>query len=279
MTRKHTCLTTLIFLALATLFTSVVEARNYHPTMGRWVSRDPIEYRGGMSFYQYVYDNPIYFLDPYGLYPLGKRGEADLTIEVQGESLCDGEKAGQIKITAKVAATGKYSGSLQQNSVPFLPIVEYLNGEQGGGPASIFTQIGQKYISTIKWGPGNSPGSNAGPAGVNPRVADNTSAQADVEVPRPKCPEGEQKGETPFWFYYSDRDGHGNPEVKQFKISWSYQCEKAEETAGRDAGANTGRPYPTIKSKCCATKKQFQYKITEQTPAALPPGAEHGLPE
>ena len=41
--------------------------RNYHPTLGRWVERDPIAYRDGVSLYEYVGSEPSCRLDPDGL--------------------------------------------------------------------------------------------------------------------------------------------------------------------------------------------------------------------
>ena len=41
----------------------------YASHLGRWVNRDPIEYRGGNSYnlYEYVSGMPLYFVDPSGL--------------------------------------------------------------------------------------------------------------------------------------------------------------------------------------------------------------------
>ncbi|MDZ4817401.1 MAG: RHS repeat-associated core domain-containing protein [Planctomycetota bacterium] len=42
-------------------------ARYYHPTMGRFVARDPIEYEGNdYNLYRYVSDCPIGFTNPFG---------------------------------------------------------------------------------------------------------------------------------------------------------------------------------------------------------------------
>ena len=43
-----------------------VRHRMYHPTLGRWTSRDPGGYADGMSFYQYVSSSPIGLTDPSG---------------------------------------------------------------------------------------------------------------------------------------------------------------------------------------------------------------------
>ena len=42
-------------------------ARYYDPSIGRFISEDPIGFRGGRNFYAYVGNNPILFRDPSGL--------------------------------------------------------------------------------------------------------------------------------------------------------------------------------------------------------------------
>jgi len=44
-----------------------VRHRYHHPTLGRWVSRDPSGYRDGMNLYEYVQSKPTGSLDPFGL--------------------------------------------------------------------------------------------------------------------------------------------------------------------------------------------------------------------
>jgi len=41
----------------------------YHPTLGRWLERDPAGYVEGMNLYQYVSSNPANLTDPMGLCP------------------------------------------------------------------------------------------------------------------------------------------------------------------------------------------------------------------
>lgn len=44
-----------------------LRARYYQPSFGRFVSRDPIGYMGGLNLYDYVRNNPLVFVDPFGL--------------------------------------------------------------------------------------------------------------------------------------------------------------------------------------------------------------------
>ena len=44
-----------------------VRNRMYHPTLGRWLQRDPLGYVDGMSLYEYSGSGPMAGIDPYGL--------------------------------------------------------------------------------------------------------------------------------------------------------------------------------------------------------------------
>jgi RHS repeat-associated protein len=43
--------------------------RYYASHLGRWLTRDPIEYRGGLNLYAYVIARPTFYIDPAGLFP------------------------------------------------------------------------------------------------------------------------------------------------------------------------------------------------------------------
>jgi RHS repeat-associated protein len=45
-----------------------MRARYYDPEMGRFISKDPIGFLGGLNLYAYVDNNPVNFIDPLGLY-------------------------------------------------------------------------------------------------------------------------------------------------------------------------------------------------------------------
>ena len=44
-------------------------ARYYNPTIGRFISEDPIGLAGGINLYAYTYDSPTNLTDPMGLEP------------------------------------------------------------------------------------------------------------------------------------------------------------------------------------------------------------------
>ncbi|RLS59611.1 MAG: hypothetical protein DWH91_00030 [Planctomycetota bacterium] len=45
-----------------------VRNRFYHPRLGSWINRDPLEYIDGASLYEYATSNPLAFFDPYGTF-------------------------------------------------------------------------------------------------------------------------------------------------------------------------------------------------------------------
>lgn len=53
--------------------------RWYDPQVGRFISEDPINFRGGVNWYAYVGNNPVLFRDPSGLCPEKKKCRQDKT--------------------------------------------------------------------------------------------------------------------------------------------------------------------------------------------------------
>jgi RHS repeat-associated protein len=72
-------------------------ARYYHPRLQRFISEDPIRFRGGdVNLYGYVRNNPIRLIDPFGLRPLTLREKKCLRpyipqVDLDNADLHDGE--------------------------------------------------------------------------------------------------------------------------------------------------------------------------------------------
>jgi RHS repeat-associated protein len=49
-------------------------AREYDPSLGRWISKDPSKFGGGANFYEYAGGDPINYIDPTGNAPRGCAG-------------------------------------------------------------------------------------------------------------------------------------------------------------------------------------------------------------
>jgi RHS repeat-associated protein len=78
-------------------------ARTYSPVLGRWLQRDPIDYNGGsVNLYDYLLDNPILQVDPFGLEP---------NSEVAGYI---GSVLGPALLAIATAKAAHDSGALQQ---------------------------------------------------------------------------------------------------------------------------------------------------------------------
>ena len=89
-----------VFVAVL-LFTILLAAAHVAPAMydaevGRFITRDPIKYKGGINLYEYVRDNPTNRTDPRGLIPLDPEahgwlqgaGNAERPIWVQAAVTC-----------------------------------------------------------------------------------------------------------------------------------------------------------------------------------------------
>lgn len=82
--------------------------RYYSPTLGRWLSRDPIEEQGGWNLYVFIFNQPIYWIDFHGKFPTAAVG-AGIGALVGGLS---GAALGGIKGGWGGAAKGFVSGAI-----------------------------------------------------------------------------------------------------------------------------------------------------------------------
>ena len=67
MNSTRTALRSLFFTAIFSLVFFASANAGYDPTIGRWLSRDPIAEDGGLNLYGYVGNNPANLVDPLGL--------------------------------------------------------------------------------------------------------------------------------------------------------------------------------------------------------------------
>ncbi|HTQ05747.1 MAG TPA: RHS repeat-associated core domain-containing protein, partial [Polyangiaceae bacterium] len=63
--------------------------RDFDPTIGRWVSKEPLRFRAGKNFYVYAFNDPINLFDPTGREPTGAGGASG-----QGEGGSEGTGSG-----------------------------------------------------------------------------------------------------------------------------------------------------------------------------------------
>ena len=75
-----------IFLLTLVLFLTLRDTvrAGYDPTVGRWLSRDPIGEDGGINLYGYVFNSPVQKYDPLGLQGDGFTGDQNLATQMVG---------------------------------------------------------------------------------------------------------------------------------------------------------------------------------------------------
>lgn len=88
-------------------------ARYYDPSVGHFLSEDPVKFNGGINFYRYVKNTPINLFDPFGLSP-----SSDVAEEYDAYVACRDERQRQLYPGARAAEACKQQ---REYSAPFNP--------------------------------------------------------------------------------------------------------------------------------------------------------------
>jgi hypothetical protein len=107
----------------------------YHPTLGRWVQRDPLGYVDGMSVYAYTSGGPLAEIDPFGL--TEKVGDVGLYKLTR-----DSTKSRAILCAKKRFRSSILAGPLGLSSSD---VDKWLIDEKTGKPAGAMLEAGQCY--------------------------------------------------------------------------------------------------------------------------------------
>ncbi|QDK40573.1 hypothetical protein DOM21_03715 [Bacteriovorax stolpii] len=136
--------------------------RHYDPEIGRWLSKDPIRFKGGdKNLYGYVLQDPINLIDPNGL---------SSSMPVEGGN---GGGYTDVNITIGGGAVGTVGAQVGQGKTCI-----YVGGGVGAGPAV--------SVSSIKY-PSGSPSTDSsacvsGGAGVGGAASVNMSGEVSKGV-------------------------------------------------------------------------------------------------
>lgn len=139
--------------------------RAYDPTVGRWLSRDPIGERGGENLYAYVSGDPLDYVDPLGLIKwTGTFHQGALVIGAGAilgyfdlTSECVDNQQAEIEVTLLNGAAGvgpKWNPATDdRGEVSFHDASETINPELAAGPSGVLgagATVGKLSISYTK---------------------------------------------------------------------------------------------------------------------------------
>ena len=116
-------------------------ARQYDPSLGRFLQRDPLGYYDHMNLYNYVRNSPNNYIDPYGLAPFGPESPAHTHRNINNKCPRRAPKKGSGSNGGQDSGDGQGSGSSNDTC-----------SEGGSGEGDYKDHEGNK------WDEDNSPG-------------------------------------------------------------------------------------------------------------------------
>jgi RHS repeat-associated protein len=184
-------------------------ARYYEPRLGRFISEDPIEFRGGINFYRYVRNDPANRMDPTGLVawkckfnlttvnsPIGP-GAGIFYLDCKSD--CIAQKRVRAKLLGSVVGLsanpipipgGTASGSITLNDPFNTPDAKNLEGHVLYGAVLVATPLGGYGYTVIE--AGSASGMDFGFAlGVDLGLDGYAGAAALVSSKTEECCEGQ----------------------------------------------------------------------------------------
>ena len=125
--------------------------RYYHSTLGRWISRDPLEEIGGLNLYKMIHNNPENGLDKFGL------------------SIADCYDSDKVKVHVINRSGGRRTGAIRGHidlGLPNMGLVGFFGSPNGGSDESSGSNYGGSYTgnlndSTDEWQNGPTPRPNS----------------------------------------------------------------------------------------------------------------------
>jgi RHS repeat-associated protein len=129
-------------------------ARDYDPSVGRWVSKDPIRFGGGQSnLFVYVAGDPVDFIDPTGEFLVligagigaaaGAAGAALTGSDVLAGAAAGAATGGFAGLTGGLSLVGQVAGGIGAGlvGVSINQAVRFLNGSAPVGPSALAAAV------------------------------------------------------------------------------------------------------------------------------------------